>query len=126
YRELRRTPRMRARSVGDSPWSRSSTARRRRRSSSAGVPIGLLIHKVRCPRTEKGFIGQAGLSKALVALSIAGVCTAIGGLVIGNDSVYWAGLVLAAPLYLLYVLPMTLLLLGVFTVAAICSFVGKR
>jgi hypothetical protein len=64
--------------------------------------------------------------KALVALSIAGVCTAIVGLVIGNDSVYWAGLLLAAPLYILYVLPMALLLLGIFTVAAICSFVGKR
>ena len=64
--------------------------------------------------------------KALVALSIAGVCTAIVGLVIGNDSVYWAGLFLAAPLYILYVLPMTLLLIGIFTVAIICSFVGKR
>ena len=64
--------------------------------------------------------------KALVALSIAGVCTAIVGLVIGNDSVYWAGLFLAAPLYILYVLPITLLLIGIFTVAAICSFVGKR
>jgi hypothetical protein len=64
--------------------------------------------------------------KALVALSIAGVCTAIVGLVIGNDSVYWAGLFLAAPLYILYVFPMTLLLIGIFTVAIICSFVGKR
>jgi hypothetical protein len=64
--------------------------------------------------------------KALVALSIAGVCTAIVGLVIGIDSVYWAGLFLAALLYILYVLPMTLLLIGIFTLVFICSFVGKR
>src|SRR5262245_52047337 len=58
YREGRPTPRMRAMVVGDSPWSISSTARRRRRSSSAGVPVGLLIHRVRGPRPAKDSLSR--------------------------------------------------------------------
>ena len=72
-----------------------------------------------------------GCLKSLLALSILGVCTAFVGLVIGNDSVFWAGLFLAAPLYLCYVLPMTVLLVGIFVVAAIAviadtSGIGRR
>jgi hypothetical protein len=40
---VRLTPRMRATTVSFSPWRTRSTAKRRRRSSSAGVPMGLLI-----------------------------------------------------------------------------------
>ena len=41
-----------------------------------------------------------GCVKVFFALSMLGPCTAIVGLAIGNDVVYWVGMVLAAPLYL--------------------------
>jgi hypothetical protein len=56
--------------------------------------------------------------KCLLALSLLGVGTAAVGLAVGNDAVYWVGLLLAAPLYLFYVLPAILLLVGVMILAA--------
>jgi hypothetical protein len=64
-----------------------------------------------------------GCLKFLVALSVLGVCTAFVGLAIGNDFVYWVGLFLAAPLYICYVLPMSLFLFGFFMVATIIIIV---
>src|SRR3954465_10892264 len=43
WTEVSWTPRIRAMVEGDSPCSSKSTARRRRRSSSVAVPIGLVI-----------------------------------------------------------------------------------
>ena len=59
--------------------------------------------------------------KFLIVISILGVCTAVVGLALGNDAIYWVGLVLAAPLYLLYVLPIILFLFGFFTLVAIAE-----
>jgi hypothetical protein len=69
--------------------------------------------------------------KFLIAMSTLGVCTAFVGLAAGHDSVYWAGLLLAAPLYLGYVLPMALFLFGTFLLAAIAIIaddlgIGRR
>ena len=61
--------------------------------------------------------------KSFVALSILGVSTAFVGLAIGSDFVYWGGLFLATPLYIFYVLPMSLFLFGLFIAAAIAIII---
>src|SRR5579883_1487149 len=59
-REAVRTPRMRATVVGDSPCSTNSTARRRRRSSSEDVPLGLMLYYTHVQR--EGIFLSAGVS----------------------------------------------------------------
>src|SRR5262249_5397629 len=96
--EVRVTPRMRAMVLGDSPWSISSTARRRRRSSSAGVPMGLLIHTVRCPPARKDSLARLDSVSADRAVGILdfplpgqnanpGVALLLGYLFSASDSV---------------------------------------
>ncbi len=47
-----------------------------------------------------------------------GIGTALVGLLLGSDVLYWAGLFLAVPLYLCYALPMTILLAGILMAAS--------
>jgi hypothetical protein len=65
------------------------------------------------------------LVRLLLALSLLGVGLALGGLATGNDAVYWAGLLLAAPLYLGYVLPMVVFLFGVLVVAFVATITDR-
>src|SRR5436305_1677027 len=60
--EVGRTPRMRATTVGDSPCSTASTARRRRRSSSAAVPLGLIHHYTQAQLQRLPFRGLESVS----------------------------------------------------------------
>jgi hypothetical protein len=62
------------------------------------------------------------LSKRVVVVSIIGLSIAALGLLLGQDWLYFTGLIVAAPLFLFYAIPMVIVILWVFLVAWWCPW----
>jgi F0F1-type ATP synthase assembly protein I len=67
-------------------------------------------------------VGQK-IALAILAISAGGLCIAVLGLLLDHDTLYHAGLVMAAPLYLI-VLPICILLVGIMAVLAPVSVIA--
>lgn len=62
------------------------------------------------------------LSKRVVIVSVIGLVLAALGLFLGQDWLYFAGLIIAAPLFLFYAIPMVILILWAFCVSWWCPW----
>jgi hypothetical protein len=62
------------------------------------------------------------LSKRVVIVSIIGLGIAALGLVLRQDWLYFAGLIVASPLFLFYAIPMIIVILWVFLVSWWCPW----
>ncbi len=62
------------------------------------------------------------LSKPLVIVSVIGLAVAGLGWFLGQDWLYYTGLIIAAPIYVFYFIPMGIVLLWVLFVAPWCPW----